>query len=87
MEIIFLPHALKRISGRRINKDLVIDTLQNPDQLIHEEDKIIAHKRYFDKAKTKEYLLRVIFEKKGKKKLVISVYRTSKIYKYWRRKE
>lgn len=80
----FLPHCEDRIKERGIDKELAKKTIFEPEQVISEGKRTIFHRRYKDKVRNKEYLLRVFVEKKGKETEVVSVYRTSKIQKYWR---
>ena len=54
------------------------------DQIINENSSKIFHKIYIDKKKDKSYLLRVFITEDPKRIIISSVYRTSKIKKYWR---
>lgn len=47
--------------------------------------RVIVQNRYFDEVEGKEMLLRVIGKEYGTEFRVITVYKTSKIDKYWKR--
>ena len=84
MKIVFTKHAEIELIRRKIEKKLVINTIKNPQQKSRFEDLYIYQSKYFDKNLKKEMLLR-IFIKEGLKGLeVITVYKTSKIKKYWK---
>ena len=81
MEYHFSLHCKQRMFERDIKEDLVKQAIASPDQIIKTERREILHKRYKDKNKgNKEYLLRVFIEEKS----IVSVYKTSRIEKYWR---
>ena len=83
-KIIWLPHARIRLLERGIREELVEKAVTDPDQvLIYSRNKIF-HKIYVDHLRNKKYLLRVITEDLMAETVIISVYRTSKIKKYWR---
>ena len=44
----------------------------------------VAQSRYADHARGKEFLLRVFYEETEESRVVVSMYRTSKVAKYWR---
>ena len=83
MKITYLKHAVDRILERGIEKEKIDNAILNPDQIVIEEGRLVAHKKYFDKIKNKEYLYRIFFEKSEGEIKVITVYKTSKIHKYW----
>jgi len=72
---------------RGISEHEVKDVIKNPDQFIeYEKKRLVYQKKSFDRAQNKWYLFRVILEKSNKNVIVITVYKTSKIAKYWREK-
>jgi len=72
---------------RGISEHEVKDVIKNPDQVIeYEKKRLVYQKKSFDRAQNKWYLFRVILEKSNKNVIVITVYKTSKIAKYWREK-
>lgn len=76
-------HAEKEIKRRRIPLNLVESVLKNPQQVVDEysNKKAYQSKVEFD---GRIYLLRVIIDDSVKPKNVVTVYRISKIKKYWR---
>ncbi|VAX35624.1 hypothetical protein MNBD_UNCLBAC01-1930 [hydrothermal vent metagenome] len=77
-------HARQRLVERGINIHLIRKALLAPDQVIFHRRQKIIHKRYYDMKREKEYLLRLFIEETSEKWIINSVYRTSKISKYWR---
>ncbi len=83
-KIAWHAHAQERLVERGINEKLVKDALQHPDQVIVVGKNKILHKRYYDPYRRKNYLLRLFIEQHAEVWIICSVYRTSKINKYWR---
>lgn len=77
------PYAEKRRLGRKIALDRVLEVLSNPGQVLVERGRKVAQGRQ-TRADGREYLLRVIFEEHGDDIVVVSMYETSKLAKYWR---
>lgn len=80
----FTPYAEDRLRRRRLERDLVERVVTEPEQVVDEDGRKVGQSRYRDEVKNKEYLLRVVYEETGEDKLVVTIYRTSKIRKYWR---
>lgn len=83
-ELTWWEHAKQRIKERKITFELIKQAIENPDQIIKEDKLKIIHKIYNDKKKDKQYLLRIFIKEEPKRIIIRSVYRTSKIKKYWR---
>ncbi|NSW84645.1 MAG: DUF4258 domain-containing protein [Syntrophothermus sp.] len=83
MEVRFTAHAEKQLVVRRLSKDLVLEALFAPDQVIQQETGISIYQRR-DTGDGKEYLVRVVVRLEGSTQVVLTAYRTSKIQKYWR---
>lgn len=77
-------HALEEIERRSIPRDLLDQVLQNPQQILPERDgkKIYQSQVVFGGSKL--FLLRAIVNDAVEPAVVVTVYRTSKIEKYWR---
>ncbi len=72
MEIYFTPYAEDTLAERSIDKELVLKSIRDPDEIIDGKlGRKVAHKVIHKK------LLRVIFEEEGKSYKVITVYFTS----------
>ena len=57
--------------------------MQNPEQVVPEHAKIVAYQSKVDFPGGKQYLLRVMVNERTSPATVVTVYRTSKIEKYW----
>ncbi len=81
MEIEIIPLALLKIEKRGINRKMIIDTMREPDNIISgHTNRKIAQRIYIIKRDKK--LLRVIYEEKDGKKVIITCYLTSQIKRY-----
>lgn len=83
MNIEIIPIALEKMSRRGIKRDMVIQTLEGPDDIVpgHSGRKV-AQKLYTIEGNDK--LLRVVFEEEKDRTVVVTAYLTSKIEKYRR---
>jgi len=83
-EVIISNHAYEQMEERGINEEMVYDIVNNPGQVIEEKpDKRIYQSKFFFEEDGRDYLVRVFVNIIKEPKLVITVYRTSKIKKYW----
>ena len=79
----FTKYAELQVQERKINHKDMLDTLKSPGQVLStKKGRKIAQRKI--KRRGEEGLLRVIFEQKVNAKVVVTVYWTSKIEKYWR---
>lgn len=78
-------HAKDQMDERSVSEEMVLDVLRNPDQKIavNKNKMVFQAKKYFDDAE-RMFLVRVFVNTLKNPNLVITVYRTSKIDKYWR---
>jgi hypothetical protein len=74
----------KEIVRRQISRKFVGAVLDSPQQIVHEYGDKKAYQSQIDFGNGKVYLLRVIVNEAVDPKIVVTVYRTSKIDKYWR---
>ncbi len=84
MKLRLSNHATEEITRRNIPKTLLDELLDNPQQRTEEKDGLVAYQSQFDFGEEKLYLLRAIVDETQDPNLVVTVYRTSKIDKYWR---
>ena len=83
MDIYFSSHAKEQLADRDIPIEMVLEVVKNPEQKYnYDTDETICQSRVIFGEKT--YLLRVFMNFTKTPPVVISVYRTSKILKYWR---
>lgn len=83
MEFRITDHARKELSRRQIPESALQEVLDNPEQIVPEESGRKAYQSRLDFG-GKMYLVRAIMEDDIKPAAVVTVYRTSKIAKYWR---
>jgi len=82
-EIELIPIAKKKSERRGISERWITETLSSPDQIVEGYGgRKVAHKRYIIEGK--EYLLRVVYEDKEKKNIVLTAYLTSQVNRYWK---
>ena len=77
-------HALEEIERRGIPRDLLDQVLQNPQQILPERDGKKIYQSQVEFGGSKLFLLRAIVNDAVEPAVVVTVYRTSKIEKYWR---
>jgi len=82
VKIKLLKHLKEQTKERNIDIKLIKETLSNPKQIVPEINGLkIAQKIY--PIDNKQYLIRVIFREKKDLIIGITIYKTSKIKKYW----
>ena len=77
-------HAQTEMERRGISLSLVESVLDHPQQIVLERDGRKAYQSQVDFGSGKVFLLRVTVADDINPTVVITVYRTSKIEKYWR---
>jgi uncharacterized protein DUF4258 len=75
-------HARQEMERRGIPLPWVEAVLENPDQITPERGALKAYQSKRDIG-GKMYLVRVIVDERADPALVVTVYRTTKIEKYW----
>ena len=84
-EFVFTDHALTEMARRGISQEHVKHVLANPEQMeLLREGRAVYQAKYNTDEPPKTYLLRIFVDIDRKPPHVVSVYRTSKIEKYWR---
>ncbi len=79
--IIFSDHARQEMLRRNITQAQIEDVVQNPEQIVSVN---LERSIYQSKLSQKEYLLRVVVDIRGESLTVVTIYKTSKVKKYWR---
>ncbi len=82
MEFIFSKHALEQIGIRQISQSVVEDVLANPDQVLEEDGKRIYQSVILSE-KGGNYLIRIFVNVVKQPNVIITVYKTSRINKYY----
>lgn len=81
-------HALENAHDRAISKKEVEEALRNPDLVDSgRTPRRVYTKRYFDTILEQEMLLRVVIEDTMEAVLVVTMYKTSKINKYLKKRD
>jgi hypothetical protein len=77
-------HAREEMERRAISLQIVETILQKPQQIVDEYGNKKAYQSIIDIGAGRDYLVRVIVNDTSDPAKVVTVYRTSKISKYWR---
>ena len=80
-------HAEEELLRRKISKNTIELVVNDPDQILELEDDIIIYQSIIEFDNKKKYLVRVVVSENKDSKTLITVYKTSKIKKYWRENE
>ena len=84
-EFVFTDHALTEMARREISQGQVRNVLTKPEQMEWiRGGRAVYQSKYNTGEPPKTYLLRVFVDIDRKPPHVVTVYRTSKIEKYWR---
>jgi len=85
LDFVFTDHALTEMARREISREDVKAVLAEPEQteMVREGRAVYQAKRDMDEP-AKIYILRVFVDIDRKPPYVVTVYRTSRIEKYWR---
>jgi hypothetical protein len=85
LKVVIKSHAAFEAERRGIKEELIKSVAKNPQQkLPSKKGRVVAQSKYYDEEENKEMLLRVIGIETSDKFEVITVYKTSKINKYWK---
>lgn len=77
-------HAKEEMEQRAIPLALLESVLRSPQQVVPERDGRSAYQSILDFGDGKRFLLRAIVVDSKTPAIVVTVYRTSRIMKYWR---
>jgi hypothetical protein len=80
----FSDHALREMARRSIPRAVVEAILSAPEQVVAGREGRTVYQSRIDNDEGKRYLVRVVVDGTRITALVITVYRTSKVQKYWR---
>ena len=83
MEFRISDHAKRELVRRNIPKNLLESILKNPQQVVPESGGRKAYQSQVD-ISGKIFLLRAIVIEEAQPAVVVTVYRTTKVSKYWR---
>jgi hypothetical protein len=77
-------HARLEMERRGISLELLEQVLQNPQQIVAGTRGKKAYQSIIDFGSGKKFLVRAIVANEHDPPVVVTVYRTSKVHKYWR---
>jgi len=83
MDFEFSKHAEEQILLRDIKQNDVLSTINNPDQIVKDENEDIRVYQSLINENSQIFLLRVFVNIYKSPKLIITVYKTTKISKYY----
>ena len=84
MDFIISRHAHEQMSRRGINYETVLMVVSRPDQIIpDDEDPTIIIYQSLIKEKNQMFLIRVFVNKDKHPNVVVTLYKTTKISKYY----
>lgn len=87
-EIKISNHAREQMKERGITEEMVFAIITAPQQTILQgEERVIYQSVQFFEAEKRNFLVRVFVNIVKQPNLVITVYRTSKIDKYWKNED
>ncbi len=84
MRFVLSKHAQFEMSRRGIAEDVLRSVLENPQQIVPEHSGRNAYQSQMDFGQGKTFLLRAIVIDRVNPAIVVTVYRTTKVGKYWR---
>jgi len=83
-QLLISDHARFEMERRQIDESMVLEVAQAPNQVVAgRKGRLVYQSRYFDPAEGKEMLLRLILEPRQDSLYLVTVYKTSKIERYW----
>jgi len=84
VNVVISEHARFEMTRRQISEQIVREVVENPQQVVKlARERKVCQSKYYESAQGKEMLLRVIYTERRDTLLVLTVYKTSKIDKYW----
>jgi hypothetical protein len=84
MDFYITRHAEEQCERRGISIEILDAVLQNPEQVVEDEEGKRIYQSQVDFETGKTYLIRAVVSEKTKPAIVITVYKTSQISRYWR---
>ena len=84
MNFRFSKHAESELVLRQISREFVEEVLRQPQQIVPERPPKKAYQSKVDFGGGKVFLVRVIVDDTVEPAMVVTVYRTTKINKYWK---
>jgi hypothetical protein len=84
-DFVISAHARYEMERRGVTEEIVRRIVASPEQRLPERDgRVVLHSRVEIGSPPKAYLVRVIIDIDRQPARVVTVYRTTKVDKYWR---
>jgi hypothetical protein len=77
-------HAKQEMQRRDISLDQVNSIVNSPQQMLTQEDGVKVYQSQIDFPSGKRYLVRIFLNTTVDPAIVVTLYKTSKIQKYWK---
>ncbi|MCC7158838.1 MAG: DUF4258 domain-containing protein [Ignavibacteria bacterium] len=87
MKIKFTKHALEEMRSRGFDIKQLESILKNPGQIVDTDHNRKVYQELIEFIDKKKYVVRIIVEETFDALNVVTVYKSSKISKYWRENE
>lgn len=81
-EFEFSSHSIEQMQLRDIDPEIVLEVVRHPDTIDRKDSNQEVYQKLIMFGNNKNYLVRVIVNTSVNPKLIITVYRTSKLNKY-----
>jgi uncharacterized protein DUF4258 len=84
-EFVISAHARSEMQRRGLTQEIIQQVIASPEQRVGvREHRIVLHSRVMMGTPQKMYLVRVVIDTDRRPARVVTVYRTTKVDKYWR---
>ncbi|NDJ15944.1 DUF4258 domain-containing protein [Myxacorys almedinensis] len=77
-------HAEQQLERRKIPSELLNSVLERPQQVIEQDDSTHIYQSQLRFENGRSYLLRVVVSAQTEPAIVMTVYKTNQISRYWR---
>jgi hypothetical protein len=83
MKFIFSQHAEEQLVRRGIDRNLVMTVIENPEEVIENDEQDVVIYQSIIKESGQLFLLRVFVNKNKQPMVIVTLYKTTKISKYY----
>ena len=85
---VLIEPAVAEISRRRLPREMVTGVIEGPEQVVPvRPGRVIHQSRYVPEDDDQVYFLMVVIDVDRRPAEVVTAYRTSRVFRYWRRSE
>jgi hypothetical protein len=84
MDFVFSKHAEEQMLKRGINRNSVVSVISKPDEtVIEDEDSMLVILQSLMEENGQKFLLRVFLNRNKEPNVIVTLYKTTKIAKYY----